>query len=160
MERIDRNMIILLADDDPDDRLLVWEAVRDGGVPGELHTVNDGEELLDYLRRRGKFTSSKSHPRPDLILLDLNMPKKDGRETLAEIKQDPALRGIPIVAFTTSSAWDDVRRAYDLGVCSYITKPQTFSALVELMKTLGLYWGKCVVLPSREEESKHGGSPS
>jgi CheY-like chemotaxis protein len=160
MERTDRNMIILLADDDPDDRLLVWEAVREGGVPGELHAVNDGEELLDYLRQHGRFASSKSHPRPDLILLDLNMPRKDGRETLAEIKQDPKLRWIPIVAFTTSSACDDVRRAYDLGVCSYITKPQSFDGLVELMKTLGQYWGKCVVLPGREEEPKHGGSPS
>jgi CheY-like chemotaxis protein len=160
MERTDRHMIILLADDDPDDRLLVWEAVREADVPGELHVVNDGEELLDYLRRRGKFTSSKTYPLPDLILLDLNMPRKDGRATLAEIKQDPSLRWIPVVVLTTSSACDDVRRAYDLGVCSYFTKPQSFEELVQLMRTLGSYWGKCVVLPSREEEPKHGGSPS
>jgi two-component system, response regulator len=160
MESVHRNMVILLADDDPDDRLLVWEAVREGGVPGELHAVNDGEELLDYLHRRGKFASTRAHPLPDLILLDLNMPRKDGRATLAEIKQDPDLRWIPVVAFTTSSACDDVRRAYDLGVCSYITKPQSFDGLVELMRTLGLYWGKCVVLPGREEKSKHGGPPS
>jgi len=107
----------------------------------------DGEELMDYLCRRGKFSDPESAPRPGLILLDLNMPKKDGREALKEIKSDPDLKQIPIVVLTTSKADEDIYRSYNLGVNSYITKPVSFEGLVEVMKALSLYWFEIVRLP-------------
>lgn len=143
MER--RSITILLAEDDPDDRMLVEDAVVEGRLVNELRTVEDGEELMDYLHQRGKHAGA---PRPGLILLDLNMPKKDGREALREIKADPSLRQIPVVVLTTSKAEEDVFRSYDLGANSFVTKPVTFQSLVELMKTLNRYWLEIVELPA------------
>ncbi|MBW1852622.1 MAG: response regulator, partial [Deltaproteobacteria bacterium] len=130
---------ILMADDDEDDRLLTQDAFQEYRVGNDLRFVEDGEELMDYLHRKGKFTDPKSSPRPGLILLDLNMPRKDGREALEEIKSDPDLRSIPVVVLTTSKAEEDIVRSYDLGVNSFITKPVTFEGLVEVVKTLGKY---------------------
>jgi CheY-like chemotaxis protein len=139
---------ILMADDDVDDRMLTKEALEESRVRNNLYFVEDGEELLDYLNRRGKFIDAEQSPRPGLILLDLNMPKKDGREALREIKANPDLRRIPVVIMTTSKAEEDIFRSYDLGANSFITKPVTFERLVELMRTLGQYWIEFVELPS------------
>lgn len=140
-------LVILFADDDPDDRMLVRDAFEESRLNCDLRCVEDGEELLDYLRRRGKYTSAQAAPRPALILLDLNMPRKDGREVIREIKADPDLRLIPIVVLTTTQAEEDVWRAYDLGVNSFIIKPVAFEALVEVVSTLGKYWFDTVELP-------------
>jgi CheY-like chemotaxis protein len=139
---------ILMADDDADDRMLTKEALEESRVMNELYFVEDGEELMDYLYRRGNYAEGAKAPRPGLILLDLNMPRKDGREALREIKADPNLRRIPIVIMTTSKAEEDVYRSYDLGANSFITKPVTFERLVELMRALGQYWIEFVELPS------------
>ena len=140
-------LVILFADDDPDDRMLVRDAFEESRLNCDLRCVEDGEELLDYLRRRGKYTSAQAAPRPALILLDLNMPRKDGREVIREIKADPDLRLSPIVVLTTTQAEEDVWRAYDLGVNSFIIKPVAFEALVEVVSTLGKYWFDTVELP-------------
>ena len=137
---------ILLAEDDPDDRLLLQEALQEGRLANELTCVEDGEELLDYLHQRGKWAGGA--PRPGLILLDLNMPKLDGREALRAIKADPSLRQIPVVVLTTSKAEEDVLRSYDLGANSFITKPVTFQSMVDLMRVLGSYWLEIVELPA------------
>lgn len=137
---------ILIAEDDPDDRLLAQEALDESRLVNDTRFVHDGEELLDYLYRRGKYADQEA-PRPGLILLDLNMPRKDGREALSEIKLDPELRRIPIVVMTTSKAEEDILRTYDLGVSSFIVKPVTFDGLVEIMQTLGRYWFEIVELP-------------
>lgn len=137
---------IVLADDDAEDRELVREALLESRLRNDLHTVADGEELMDYLYRRGRH-EGRPAPRPGLILLDLSMPRKDGREALAEIKADPALRQIPVIVMTTSRAEEDICRSYDLGASSYITKPVTFSALVTVMKDIGRYWFEIVELP-------------
>lgn len=142
---------ILMADDDPDDRLLTEQALQESRLANPLYFVEDGEELMDYLHRRGKFSAPGSAPRPGLILLDLNMPRKDGREALAEIKADPSLKRIPVVVLTTSKADEDVLRSYNLGASSYITKPVTFDALVEVVGTLGRYWFELVELPEGDE---------
>jgi CheY-like chemotaxis protein len=141
---------ILLADDDPDDRQLTRDAFAENRLVNMLHTVEDGEELMEYLRRQGRYADQKNSPLPGLILLDLNMPRKDGREALKEIKADPELRRIPIVVLTTSKAEEDILRTYDLGVNSYVTKPVTFKSLVELIKVLGRYWFEVVELPPEE----------
>ena len=141
---------ILLADDDPDDRQLTQDAFAENRLANILHCVDDGEELMDYLHRRGKYDRLRGEALPGLILLDLNMPRKDGREALKEIKADPELRRIPIVVLTTSKAEEDILRSYDLGVNSYVTKPVTFRSLGELIKILGRYWFEVVELPPRE----------
>lgn len=138
---------ILMADDDEDDRLLAAEALEESRLNNPLYFVNDGEELMDYLCRRGSYADPQTSPRPGLILLDLNMPKKDGREALQEIKANPKLRRIPVVILTTSNADIDIYRSYDLGANTYITKPVTFEALVEVIKALGEYWLTLVALP-------------
>lgn len=143
-----KSIMILMAEDDADDRLLVKDALAESRVLNELRFVGDGEELLQYLRREGRYSDPASSPRPGLILLDLNMPRKDGREALQELKADPNLRRIPVVVMTTSKAEEDIFRSYDTGASSYITKPVTFDRLVELMKTLGYYWIEFVELPS------------
>jgi CheY-like chemotaxis protein len=148
MSDIGSPITILMADDDVDDRMLTKEALEESRVRNNLYFVEDGEELLDYLNRRGKFTDAEQSPRPGLILLDLNMPRKDGREALREIKANPDLRRIPVVIMTTSKAEEDIFRSYDLGANSFITKPVTFERLVELMRTLGQYWIEFVELPS------------
>ena len=144
MTQLGQPIIILMADDDADDRMLTKEALEESRVLNDLRFVEDGEELLDYLKNRGKYADAE---RPGLILLDLNMPKKDGREALKEIKADPDLRRIPVVVMTTSKAEEDIFRSYDLGASSFITKPVTFDRLVELMRTLGQYWVEFVELP-------------
>src|SRR5215472_11875059 len=123
MDRFSKPITILYADDDPEDRMLVKEAWQENRLANELHFVEDGEELIDYLRRRGKYENLKGAPLPGMILLDLNMPRKDGREALRELKSDGRLRLIPIVVLTTSKAEEDILRAYDLGVNSFIMKP-------------------------------------
>jgi len=142
-----RPIVILLADDDADDRMLARDALVESRLANDFRTVEDGEELLDYLKARGRYADRSHCPRPGLILLDLNMPRKDGREALREIKADPELRQIPIVVLTTSKAEEDIYRSYDLGVNSFITKPVTFEGLVAVMKTLGRYWIEIVELP-------------
>jgi CheY-like chemotaxis protein len=139
---------ILLADDDEDDRLLAKEALAESRLANDLHMVKDGEELMDYLYRRGEYGLLEDSPRPGLILLDLNMPKKDGREALREIKSDVALRQIPVVVLTTSKAEEDIYRTYDLGANSFITKPVMFESLIGVMKDLGKYWFEIVELPA------------
>jgi len=141
---------IVLADDDPDDRQLTEEAFSENRLVNQLHCVEDGEQLMDYLHRRGQYENLREEALPGLILLDLNMPRKDGREALKEIKADPALRRIPIVILTTSKAEEDIIRSYDLGVNSYVTKPVTFKSLVELVKVLGRYWFEVVELPPKD----------
>ena len=141
---------ILVADDDPDDRMLVKDALSETQSPAELQMVVDGEDLLDCLHRRGKYQASGASHLPDLILLDLNMPRKDGREALREIKSDPVLRRIPIIVLTTSKSEDDIERTYDLGVNAFISKPSSFQLLVETMATLTKYWFETVKLPSQE----------
>ena len=141
---------ILLADDDPDDRKLTQDAFSENRLANVLDCVEDGEELLAYLHRTGKYVTLRDRALPGLILLDLNMPRKDGREALKEIKADPELRRIPIVVLTTSKAEEDIVRTYDLGVNSYVTKPVTFKSLVELIKVLGRYWFEVVELPPEE----------
>jgi CheY-like chemotaxis protein len=142
-----------MAEDDADDRLLAIEALTESRLINELKTVVDGEELMDYLYHRNTYANPEMSPPPDLILLDLNMPRKDGRRAIEEIKADPKLRRIPIVVLTTSRAEEDICRSYDLGVSSYITKPVTFEGLVEVMRTLGCYWFDIVELPSKSPRS-------
>ena len=138
---------ILIADDDPDDRMLIKRALKRSHLYNDPHFVGDGEELLDYLYQRGTYAEPGAAPRPGLILLDLNMPKKSGREALAEIKADPHLRTIPIVVLTTSRAEEEIYRSYDLGANSFITKPVTFTAMVEVMQAVSSYWFVIVELP-------------
>ena len=141
---------IVLADDDLDDCQMAKEAFLENRLANPLHCVQDGEELMDYLHRRGQFERLRTEPLPGLILLDLNMPRKDGREALKEIKANPDLRRIPIVVLTTSKTEEDILRSYDLGVNSYVTKPVTFKSLVELIKVLGRYWFEVVELPPED----------
>lgn len=139
-----KTLIILIAEDDEDDRLLVRDALKESRVINEVHFVQDGVELLEFLRREGRHPDA---PRPGVILLDLNMPRMDGRTALGEIKSDPALRRIPILVMTTSRAEEDILRSYDLGAASFIPKPVTFEGLVEVMAQLGRYWVEIVELP-------------
>ena len=143
---------ILLADDDPEDRMLAAEALEESGIANPLHSVADGEELMNYLRSCATSETTSGPALPGLILLDLNMPRKDGREALAEIKHDPVFRKIPVVVLTTSKADEDILQTYDLGVNSFITKPVSFIALVDLMKSITSYWFDLVQLPPT---SKH-----
>ena len=139
---------ILICDDDEDDRLLTQQALEDAHISNNIRFVEDGEQLLDYLYQRGEFAGETGKaPRPGLILLDLNMPKLDGREALKAIKEDPALLDIPVVVLSTSRLDEDIARSYQLGVNSFITKPVTFSGLVEAMNVLGRYWLEIVELP-------------
>ncbi len=147
MEKPKESVVILMADDDEDDCLMAREALEEARICNELRFVKDGEELMDYLRREGRYADPSSSPRPGLILLDLNMPRKDGREALKEIKTDPDLRRIPVVVLTTSKAEEDILKTYDLGVNSFITKPVTFEGLVQVMKTLAEYWLEIVSIP-------------
>ena len=135
---------ILVADDDSDDCEMIKEALEMNKLANALHFVHDGEQLMDYLLRRGEYSDPETSPTPGLILLDLNMPRKDGREALKEIKSNPELRSIPVVVLTTSKAQEDVYKTYDLGVNSFVTKPVTFGALVEITKDLGHYWFEIV----------------
>lgn len=139
-------IVILMADDDPEDVMLARDALAESRLANKLNVVENGEELLDYLYQRGKYNEQNA-PRPGLILLDLNMPRLDGREALARIKNDASLRRIPVVVLTTSKAEEDVYRSYDLGANSYITKPVTFDSLVNVVRSLAEYWFGIVQLP-------------
>lgn len=153
--RDERNhIVILLADDDEEDRMLVRDALTESRLSNNIFCVTDGEDLIDYLHRRGKYSPPALAPRPGLILLDLNMPKMDGREALREIKSNPDLRQIPVVVLTTSKAEEDIYRSYDSGASSFISKPVTFEGLIDVMKGLGRYWFEIVDLPHPEERVK------
>jgi CheY-like chemotaxis protein len=145
---------ILMADDDGEDCVLVGDALRETGRPCDLHFVRNGEELFDYLRHQGEYAEGRGAPRPDLILLDLKMPGKNGRETLRDLKSDPIWRNVPVVVMTTSTAADDIKACYGLGVNSYVTKPSTFRKLVDVLETLTKYWFEVAQLPPK---ASHGG---
>jgi CheY-like chemotaxis protein len=148
MTRRGQSVVILMADDDADDRVMTKEALEESKLTNEFRVVENGEELMAYLRRQGPYADPASSPRPGVILLDLNMPRMDGREALKEIKADPELRRIPVVILTTSKAEEDIYRTYDLGANSYIMKPVTFDGLVDVMRGLGRYWVEIVELPN------------
>jgi CheY-like chemotaxis protein len=148
MDALPRSFTILMADDDDEDCLLVRDALALNVIPHDLRTVPDGVELLDYLDRRGKYEDRRQSPRPDLILLDLNMPRKDGREALGELKADRRWRQIPVVVLTTSTSDDDISFSYRSGASSYIAKPSTYQAWVELVGTLHKYWFELARLPT------------
>jgi CheY-like chemotaxis protein len=151
MSTINPALTILLADDDEEDRAMTIDALRERRVANEIRCVTDGQELVDYLFRRGAYADGADAPMPGLILLDLNMPRKDGREALAEMKTDPTLRSIPVVVLTTSRAEEDIVRTYDLGVNSFISKPVTFNGLVQAMDVFSRYWLEIVELPLASE---------
>jgi CheY-like chemotaxis protein len=136
-----------MADDDADDRLLVSDALAECHSDERLRFVEDGEELMDYLLRQNQYASPGAAPRPGLVLLDLNMPRKDGREALREIRAHPELRRLPVVAFTTSNSDSDVTVLYDLGANSFVSKPVAFDALVSVLGSLIRYWFNIVELP-------------
>ena len=140
---------ILIADDDVDDRMLIKDAFDECRLKNPLHFVEDGEQLLAFLRREGKYEKLKGEPLPGIILLDLNMPRVDGRTALDEIKKDERLRRIPVIILTTSKAEEDILRTYYLGVSSFISKPVTFEGLVDIVKTIGHYWIQIVALPTQ-----------
>jgi CheY-like chemotaxis protein len=140
-------VIVLVADDDSEDRMMIQEAFKESHVTHQILFVENGEVLLDYLNQVGQYSNAEKYPRPGLILLDLNMPKKDGREALKEIKESSHLKGIPVVVLTTSKADEDVLRTYNLGVNSFISKPVTFNELVTITRDLGRYWFEIVELP-------------
>jgi two-component system response regulator len=151
MQQRDRPITILMADDDEDDRELARDALEGTNLTERLRFVTDGQDLIDYLRRDGEYSDldDRSAPRPSIILLDLNMPRKDGREALAELKADAALRQIPVVVLTTSSDEVDVQQAYELGASSFITKPVSHQALTEVMRGIADYWAGIVELPDQ-----------
>ncbi|MGD8452839.1 MAG: response regulator [Phycisphaerae bacterium] len=145
--RDDRHFVILLADDDPGDQELVRRASRTAGIDAELRVVADGEEALEYLHQRGRYAPPGDAPRPDLMLLDLNMPRLDGRQVLQRVRSDPQTQRIPVVVFTTSDRVEDVRDCYQLGCNSFITKPAELSDFVQLLERLKTYWFELVTLP-------------
>ena len=154
-ERKREPICILMADDDPDDCELTREALVESRLANQVYSVGDGVELMDFLYHRGQFTDSCNSPRPGLILLDLNMPRKDGWEALREIKGDPDLRSIPVVVLTVSEAEIDVHRSYDLGATAFAIKPVTFEELVQIIKTVGRYWFEIVELTSQQRGSSY-----
>jgi two-component system, response regulator len=146
---------ILMADDDPDDRMLMKEALEENNLMNKLCFVEDGAELMDYLYKKGRFLLEET-VRPGLILLDLNMPRIDGREALRLIKSDPQLKRIPVIVLTTSRADEDVVKTYDLGANSYIPKPSKFTDLVKVARQIGHYWFHTVALPKpQDHEGSH-----
>ena len=138
---------VLLADDDADDRMLIIEVLRDAAVIADIRVVTDGDDLLDYLRHHGSYAKPDTSPRPNLILLDLKMPKKDGYEALTEIRADPELRRIPVIVLTTSTREEDVLRSYELGANTFISKPQTYLRLFDSVRHLSDYWFETATLP-------------
>jgi CheY-like chemotaxis protein len=148
MPKIDeRPAVILLVEDDPGDQELTKRALEEGKIQNVLHIVEDGEEAMDYLYRRGRYEDESLAPRPDLILLDLNLPKLNGKQVLELIRKDPDLRRLAVVVLTTSKLEEDIVRSYDLGVNSYINKPVDMRQLTELIHALESYWFQVVVLP-------------
>jgi CheY-like chemotaxis protein len=147
-----KNATILLVEDDPGDQELTRRALEDDVVHTDLRIVNDGKEALDYLRREGAFTDPDTSPRPDLILLDLNMPRIDGRQVLEQVREDPDISRIPVIALTTSDEEEDVLRSYDLGCKSFIKKPVEIDTFIDTIRELQHYWFELVTLPA---ESPH-----
>ncbi len=147
MSNYRKQITILMAEDAIDDQILMRQALSKSRLVYELYIVKDGEELLDFLHRRGEYREERKAPRPDLILLDLDLPKMNGKEALKVIKADPNLRRIPVVVLTSSSSPEDIRCSYELGASSYLTKPKMFESLVEAVNTLGEYWFDIVELP-------------
>ena len=143
-----KNATILLVEDDPGDQELTRRALEDDVVHTDLRIVNDGKEALDYLRREGAFTDPDTSPRPDLILLDLNMPRIDGRQVLEQIREDPDISRIPVIALTTSDEEEDVLRSYDLGCKSFIKKPVEIDTFIDTIRELQHYWFELVTLPA------------
>lgn len=143
-----RPIRILVADDDEDDRMLIADAFDEARLRNPIDFVTDGEELMDYLKQSGRYADLKDDFLPGIILLDLNMPKKDGRTALKEIREDPNLRNIPIVVLTTSKSEEDILKTYNLGVNSFITKPVTFEGLVEVVQVISKYWIEIVAIPA------------
>jgi len=148
MENSENLIHIHMCDDDPDDRLLFEDAIADANLMNEISFTEDGQDLMDYLNRHGDYQNLEQQELPDIILLDLNMPRKDGREALKEIKDNSKFRHIPVVILTTSKHEEDVFKSYDLGANSYIAKPVTFDKLVDLVKHISTYWFKIVKLPA------------
>ncbi len=140
---------ILVADDDPDDRLMIKEALEEARLANRIEFVEDGVELMDYLHRCANHAVRPGPALPGLLLLDLNMPRKDGREALEEIRTDSRLKRLPVIVLTTSAAEEDILRTYDLGASSFITKPVTFADLVRTMETVTDYWLQIVSLPQQ-----------
>jgi len=145
MNKLDNKVTILMADDDPDDQILLKEALKENNIPNSVCFVENGEELIDFLNKRGRFEGVDFFP--GLILLDLNMPKMDGRQALRKLKADPVLKKIPIVVLTTSRADADILECYDLGVNSFISKPVNFAELVDITREISNYWLGTVTLP-------------
>ena len=154
MNKFVQRRTILMADDDHEDCLLVGDALREIGRPCDVYYVRHGEELFDYLRHQGEYEEGRNSPRPDLILLDLKMPRKDGRETLRELKSDRHWRRIPVVVLTTSTAGNDVNFCYQTGVNAYVTKPSSFRKLVKILDAITRYWFEVAQLPPK---ASHGG---
>lgn len=146
-----QSVTILIAEDDPEDRLLTQQALAENRLANDVRFVDDGVELLAYLRREGRYAEPDAAPRPGVILVDLNMPRKDGREAIAEIKRDPELRRFPLVVLTTSKAEEDIVQSYGFGVSSYITKPVSFEDLIKVMRGFSEYWLEIVALPKADE---------
>ena len=143
-----RPIQILLVEDSPSDAKLTLSALKLAKVANELHHVEDGVQAMEFLGRKGKFSQA---PRPDLILLDLNLPRKDGREVLEELKADPAFSSIPVIVLTTSSAENDILRSYQLHANCYVTKPVNFDRFLECVRSIEQFWLSVVVLPGKEE---------
>jgi CheY-like chemotaxis protein len=152
MKTIQNKKIILMVEDDPDDIYLIGEAIDECQMNAQIYIVEDGEQMLDYLHQKGNYSDPDLAPRPDLILLDLNMPRKDGREALAELKEEPDLRGIPVVVLTTSSAERDMKDSYAKGASGFVTKPVSFSGLREAVCKIGDYWIRTVQLPEEKPQ--------
>ena len=142
-----KSIVILIAEDDPDDRMLIKEALEEARLANPLQFVVDGVELMDYLHRENQYADLKGQPLPGLILLDLNMPRKNGIEAIQEIKANGSFKQIPIIVFTTSKAEEDIIRTYNLGVNSFISKPVSFEEFLEVVRTLTKYWFEIVELP-------------
>jgi CheY-like chemotaxis protein len=145
-----KQRVILLAEDDPDDQMFARKALCDGESSVRLEIVHDGEELLQYLRREGPYSREEVAPTPDVILLDLNMPRKSGREALLEIKRDPVLRRIPVVVLTTSNARLDIVESYDIGTNAYVVKPLSYESMRTAMNAIGQFWFNTAKLISRD----------
>ncbi len=148
MKRNVETIDILLIEDNPGDVRLTKEALKDAKVMNEVYVVQDGVEAMQFLTKKGSY---EKMPMPDLILLDLNLPRKDGREVLAEIKQDPKLKHIPVVVLTTSKADEDIIRTYNLHANAYITKPVDLNQFIQIMHTLQDFWFSIVKLPPKEQ---------
>ncbi len=150
-QKNEKNLLLLYAEDDPDDVMLMKEAMAESRVEDELKVVEDGQELMDYLHGRGNYADAAQTPKPDIILLDLNLPRKDGREVLKEIKNDAHLKHIPVIVLTSSRSEEEITNVYKLGANSFIVKPVSIPSLAEIMTSMKRFWGQVSELPSMED---------